>query len=186
MSGRERRPVLALLAVVGSLALPLSSSDAAEPRILRKEIVVEAPPAEVWHAWTTVEGAAFVSRASNIELRIGGPYEWFLDVADEEGKRGGAGSKVLAFLPQEMLAFDWTFPPAVPTLRRQGAKTQAVVLLDDLGDGRTRVRFAQHGWGEGEDWDAGWDYFDRAWGYVLERLKATLEGGADEPGTATR
>ncbi len=158
------------------LAVAASAPRAGEPRTLRKEVVVAAPIDAVWRAWTTAEGLRFVSEVSNVELRVGGPYEWFLDgEPDANGRRGGQGAKVLAFLPREMLAFDWTFPPAVPSLRSAGKKTQVVLLFDDLGDGRVRVRFAQHGWGEGEDWDAGYAYFDRAWSHVLERLKTTLE-----------
>ena len=156
------------------------------PRVLRKEVVVRAPLAEVWHALTTVEGAKFSSSESNIRLEIGGPYEWFLaGEADEEGVRGSEGSRVLAFLPGEMLAFDWTFPPEIPSLRLSRAKTQCVILLDDLGDEGVRVRLAQHGWQEGDDWDAGWDYFDVGWGAVLDRLKASLEGSASEGDEAT-
>ncbi len=44
----------------------------------------------------------------------------------------------------------------MPSLRGAGATTQVVVLLDDEGAGQVRVRLAQHGWGEGEDWDAGY------------------------------
>lgn len=173
-----------------ALALLASGAEDAgkeDVRILRKEIVVRAPLESVWHAWTTREGLEFISSQSNVELRIGGPYEWFLDnSADAQGKRGGQGARVLAFLPGEMLAFDWTFPPDVPSLRRSSSKTQVVVLLDDLGGGQVRVRLAQHGWGDGEDWDAGWAYFDRAWDLVLDRLKSRLEeqarGGAPTGG----
>jgi uncharacterized protein YndB with AHSA1/START domain len=163
---------IGLLAQSGGLA----GGEEPAPRILRKEVVVRAPLEQVWRCWTTEEGLGFVSGKSNVKLEIGGPYEWFLDgPADERGRRGGEGARVLAFLPREMLAFSWTFPPAVPELRLNDETTQVVLLFDDLGDGRVRLRFAQHGWGTGEAWDAGWDYFDRAWSYVLERLRAHLE-----------
>lgn len=155
----------------------MTTPAAGQERILRKDVIVRAPLASVWHAWTTADGLRFVSDSSRVELRVGGPYEWFLNgEPDGRDRRGGAGAQILAFLPMEMLAFDWTFPPAVPALRNADAKTQAVVLFDDLGDGTVRVRFAQHGWGEGDDWDAGYTYFDRAWTFVMDRLKKTLEG----------
>lgn len=144
-------------------------------RALRKEITIAAPIDEVWKVWTDADALTFLSARSNIELRIGGPYEWFLDLpADENGRRGGEGSRVLAFLPQEMLAFDWTFPPAVATLRSSQAKTQVVVRFDQDAAG-TRIRFAQIGWKDGEDWDAGYAYFDAAWDYVLTAMKGHLE-----------
>ncbi len=50
-----------------------SAVHAHETRILVKEVVVRAPLATVWNAWTTTEGLKFVSRKSNVELTIGGP-----------------------------------------------------------------------------------------------------------------
>jgi uncharacterized protein YndB with AHSA1/START domain len=150
--------------------------NAQEPRILVKEVVVHAPMAEVWNAWTTSDGLKFVSQLSNVELRIGGPYEWFLDgPADSNGRRGGEGSKMLAYLPNEMIAFSWTFPPDVAELRDAGETTQVVVLFDEEPDGGVRVRLNAHGWQEGEEWQRGWDYFDAAWSYVLDALKKRLE-----------
>ncbi len=145
-------------------------------RILRKEITIRAPLEKVWHAWTTVEGLAPVSKESRVELRVGGPYEWFLHLEpDENGLRGGQGSRVLAFLPGEMLAFDWTFPPSIPSLRGAGVKTQVVVQFDEPENGEVRIRFSQLGWGDGEDWDCGYAYFDEAWAWVLQQMKESLE-----------
>lgn len=148
----------------------------AEMSILTKEVSIRAPLDAVWDAWTTEEGLAFISPESNIELRLDGPYEWFLDgEPDNRGKRGGEGSHVLAFLPQKMLAFSWTFPPDVPELRSADERTQVVVLLDEDGEGRVHVSLYAHGWREGEPWQRGWAYFDRAWGLVLDRMKVHLE-----------
>jgi len=153
-----------------------SSAGGVSERILRKEIAIRAPLEKVWNAWTTVEGLAPVSKESRIELRVGGPYEWFLDLEpDENGLRGGEGSRVLAFLPGEMLAFDWTFPPSIPSLRVAGEKTQVVVQFDEPISGEVRIRFSQLGWGDGEDWDRGYAYFDEAWAWVLQRMKESLE-----------
>ena len=147
-----------------------------EERILRKEILIRAPLGAVWHAWTTEEGLSSVSQKSNVELKVGGSFELFLQLdPDERGRRGSEGSKILAFLPQEMLAFDWTFPPSIPSLRYSDKKTQVIIRLEDLGAGETRVRLAQMTWGQGEDWDAGYAYFDKGWGVVLELMKTDLE-----------
>ena len=166
---------LALLAAMSTVAADAVTADAnaAEPRILRKEVVVEASLDEVWAAWTTAEGLKFASPESRVELRVGGPYEWFLQLdPDEKGRRGGEGARILSFLPQQMLAFDWTFPPNIPSLRYSDARTQVVVLFDAVDDEHVRVRFAQHGWQDGADWDTGYAYFDEAWSWVLGQLEA--------------
>ena len=166
---------VAALGAVGAGGVQVSPAEAGNAgRILRKEIVVAASPEEVWHAWTTGAGiAGFFTAESKIELRLGGPYELYMGMTepDESGKRGSEGCKILSYVPHEMLSFEWNFSPATPTLRSAGAKTHVVLRFERLAGGRTRVRFAQLGWKEGEDWDKGYAYFDRAWTAVLNNLK---------------
>ncbi|HKQ46483.1 MAG TPA: SRPBCC domain-containing protein [Phycisphaerae bacterium] len=151
-------------------------SDATE-RILRKEVIVSATLDDVWKCWTTEEGiATFFSPESKIELKLGGAFDiYFKGPADETGKRGAEGAKILSYIPNEFLAFDWGFPPKVPGLRRTGAKTQVMIRFEDVGDGKVKVKFAQLGWKKGREWDEGFAYFDQAWSYVLNNLKEHFE-----------
>ena len=143
---------------------------------LEKEIAVKAPLEDVWRAWTTVEGLRFISRDSRIELRAGGPYEWFLDgEPDDYHQRGSQGSHVLAFIPCEMIAFSWTFPPDVPELRYADERTQVVVMFREDDDGMVHVQLRALGWKDGNDWRRGWAYFDQAWGAVLAALHQHFE-----------
>ena len=169
------------MAVLFLLAVGSAAADAEGARVLEKEVVVHAPAARVWQVWTTEEGLRFISSRSRVELREGGPYEWFLDLEpDENGRRGGEGARVLGFTPEEQLRFTWTFPPSVPGLRKAGATTVVTVRFRPNEDGSTTVRLVQSGWKTGAEWDAGFAYFDRAWGFVLERLRQTLEGTPPE------
>ena len=44
------------------------------PRVIEKEVIVPASLAEVWDAWTTVQGVAtFLGPKARIELAVGGP-----------------------------------------------------------------------------------------------------------------
>jgi uncharacterized protein YndB with AHSA1/START domain len=145
-------------------------------RVLHAEVVVRAPLPAVWHAWTTAEGLAFVSGVSNVELAIGGPYEWFLDSpADERGRRGSEGSRILAYLPHDLLVFSWTFPPETPGLRAAGETTVVVVRTEAIDTDHVRVRLDATGWQEGEEWEAGYAYFEAAWSAVLGVLREHLE-----------
>ncbi len=163
--------------LAGSLAL-MSHASLASERTLSKNITVNAPLAEVWHAWTTEEGLQFISGKSRVELMPGGAYEWFLDLEpDELGYRGGERSHLLAVLPEDVLVFNWTFPPPVPTLRASGAMTQVVVRFEAIDDDNTHVRLDVGGWQDGDDWDAGYAYFDRAWTSVLDALRAHFDAG---------
>jgi uncharacterized protein YndB with AHSA1/START domain len=145
---------------------------------IAKEVEVEAPLAEVWRVWTTAAGAEeFFAPRARVELEPGGAYELLFMPDNAPGSRGAEDLKVLSYLPMEMLSFDWSFPPSIPSLRGSGARTWVVVQLSDLGDGRTRVRLNQLGWHEGADWDRGFEYFQEAWDVVLGRLKQRFESG---------
>ncbi len=157
------------------------------PRVLSKEVTVPASLEEVWRCWTTSEGiASFFSPESNIELRVGGAYELYMSMAqpDASGKRGSEGCVVLSYVPREMLSFEWNFPPKVPALRVSGAKTHVVLRFTEVGDGQVKIKFDQLGWGEGEDWDQGYEYFDAAWDWVLGQLKRTFESKASAAAAA--
>jgi len=138
-------------------------------RILAKEIIISAPVAEVWRAWTTNDGVrSFFAPNTNIELTPGGPYEIYFNMDVPPGLRGSEGCKVLSFLPEKMLSFEWNAPPEFGLLR--GQLTRVVILFDTAGPDTTRLNFFHLGWGSGRGWDKVYEYFDRAWGFVLNSL----------------
>jgi uncharacterized protein YndB with AHSA1/START domain len=151
----------------------------AEPaRDLRKEVVVAAPAAEVYAAWTTSEGAqSFFAPRAQIELRVGGPYEIWFNPAGAPGERGAEGLHVLSFVPGEMVAFEWSAPPTIPELRKKGASTFVVVQVTPVDARRTRVVLHPLGWGTGADHDQAYAYFGKAWDVVLGRLRQRFADG---------
>ena len=146
-------------------------------RILEAEILVAAPIDQVWRAWTSAEGAeTFFAPRCRIDLRPGGKYEMLFDLDAAPGKQGGEGMIVLAAQPPRMLSFTWNAPPEFPGVRDQ--RTHVTVLLEAPGPARTRVTLRHDGWGEGAEWDAAYEYFERAWKrIVLPRLKYRFEKG---------
>ncbi len=145
---------------------------AASGRMLRKEVTVRASLDAVWHAWTTPEGiASFFAPESKIELKPGGAYELYIDNRPEtpEGSRGCEGCTVLSLVPRAMLSFTWNAPPTFPNLRFE--RTTVALLFQESGPEEIRVQLTHLGWGEGFEWDQAYDYFDRAWDWVLNNLK---------------
>ena len=145
-------------------------------KILRKETLVPAALAEVWNAWTTTEGAqTFFSSKAKVELAVGGAYEIYFLLDQPYGSRGSEDCRVLSYLPMEMLSFSWNAPLEFGELR--GRHTTVVLRFEEIKPGEVKVVFSQHGWGRGEDWDKLYDYFDRAWAYVLGNLKKRFVAG---------
>ena len=147
------------------------------------EIVVEASidrsPEELWPLWTSEEGLReWLVPNSNIELKIGGRYEWLFVPENDPGKQGGEGNKILSFLPHRMLSFTWNAPPTLPYTRHR--HTHVVVEFTADGDGGTLVRLTHLGWpseeaDDHEEWAKTLDYFRTAWVNVLGALERHCE-----------
>lgn len=143
-------------------------------RRIEKEIVVVAPRAEVWKAWSTNEGIRrFFGREGNVGVAPGDPYEIRFDPTDPQS--GTPGLRALASRPPSMLAFEWNAPPEWPSVR--AIPTWVVIELAEAGRQATLVRLTHLGWREGKDWDDVYAYFQRAWAVVLSRLARSFEGG---------
>lgn len=144
---------------------------AAAPAPFDAEVIVEASPAQVYQAFTTLEGVkTFFAPGGKIELRAGGPYEIYFMPEAPAGSRGADICTVVSFEANKRLSFTWNFPPSIPALRSAGALTQVTVGLSAEGK-RTRVKLRHDGWQEGADWEKGRAYFSHAWPVVLARLK---------------
>lgn len=145
-------------------------------RILPKEMVVPASLEEVWNAWTTTEGVkTFFSSEAEVELAVGGPYEIYFDLEKPYGLRGSEDCRVLSYLPMGMFSFEWNAPPEFGELR--GKHTVVVLQFEDVRPGQVKVVLSQLGWGRGKDWDKLYDYFDKAWSWVLGNLKKRFAAG---------
>jgi uncharacterized protein YndB with AHSA1/START domain len=145
-------------------------------KILVKEILVPAALDEVWSAWTTTEGVkTFFSSEAKVELAVGGPYEIYFLLDAPHGSKGSEGCQVLSYLPTQMLSFSWNAPPEFGELR--GQHTMVVLRFEEVESGKVKVVLWHHGWGRGEEWDKLYDYFDKAWSYVLGNLKKRFAAG---------
>jgi uncharacterized protein YndB with AHSA1/START domain len=145
-------------------------------QVLKLEIVLDAPVADVWKCWTTPAGIqSFFAPACNLDIRPDGAYEIFFFPENPAGARGADGQRVMAVEPQSLLSFTWNFPPLLMEIREQ----RTLVVLRFRQEGKqTRLSLSQMGWGEGPLWSRGFAYFEQAWGrVVLPRLKYSLEHG---------
>ena len=137
---------------------------------IEREIVVSAPRADVWKAWSSVEGAkTFFSESANIELRPGGAYEIYFDMSAPAGQRGGESNQVISFVPEEMLLFSWNAPPKFGPLRNE--HTYVLMRFEDAANGGTRVRLTHFGWRDGKEWNEIYNYFDKAWSWVIDNFR---------------
>lgn len=156
--------------------LVLASWCGAQERALDKEVLVPAPIAEVWAAWTTREGiTSFLAPDAEIEARVGGAFHVHFDPLAAPGAKGADDMRYMALQAPTMLSFDWNAPPHLAQARAQ--RTFVVVRLKDVDGKSTRVTLHHVGWGIGGEWEQTYLYFDRAWANVLGNLRKRFESG---------
>jgi uncharacterized protein YndB with AHSA1/START domain len=144
-------------------------------RPFTRQVHIDAPVDAVYAAWTDprvfveVYGAGRAALRANIELRIGGRYEWLWD-----GETGSNGCQVLSFIPNRLLSFSWNAPPDQPQSR--ALRTWVVVEFAARAGGGTDLTLTHLGFGSAPHWAETRDYFQTAWASVLARFKEVLEG----------
>jgi uncharacterized protein YndB with AHSA1/START domain len=157
-------------------------------RTIFLERTLDAMPGEAFRLWTSEEGIRkFFAPAARVEARVGGRYEIiFAPAKDPEGESHGTkGARILKFVPERELAFEWiTFagdellgynaPPYAPAAERNVRPLPTWVELTFAPvagkPGQTHLRFAHYGFGEGEKWEKSFHWFTRAWKGVLDEL----------------
>lgn len=184
--------LLPSLALAGTLAAvseaELMRGKHKTERTVDLEAIVNAPPADVFRLWTTAEGVKqFFAPAAQIDPRIGGEYTILFAPDEDPGgeSHGTRGARILKFVPQRELAFEWIpfvsraiagkeGPPLASAAERNESPLPTWVELkfDEVAGqpGKTHLRFAHYGFRAGEKWDASYHWFGRVWKAVLDQL----------------
>jgi len=139
------------------------------------ETRIKAPLDRVWLAWTESERVSrWFSPEANIEARVGGPFELFFDPEDHN-HMSTIGCVVTSLSEKEGLSFDWKGPDQFASLMNEPKPVTSVAVRFRVEGDATIVEVEHSGWGEGDDWIDAREWHLKAWGGVLESLKATLE-----------
>ena len=135
------------------------------------EVVVPAPRAEVWEAFSTSKGlSTWLWRDAVVDLRAGG--DW---LAKFPGGSTGGGT-IIAFVPEKSIEIAAMAPEQFPTVRRE--RTRAVFELKATQDGKaTIVHLSQTGWKSGEEWDKAYDYLASGNAELLNNLRQRFVSG---------
>jgi uncharacterized protein YndB with AHSA1/START domain len=148
----------------------------AAERAIEVDVVVKAPVAAVWKAWTTTGGIkTFFAPDANVALRVDGPFEIFMNPNALPGGKGADGMRVIGFQENKMLSFTWNAPPSLPEARKQ--RSIVILRFEPVGEQETRVTLHHVGWGSGGEWDKAFDYFSKAWPMVMANLQESFVKG---------
>ena len=147
-------------------------------RVLRHEGVVDAPVAEVWKAFTTTEGViSWMVPMAVVDFGIGGTLEASYSPDAVFPSTDNIKHEFLAYLPNEMIAMRVIqCPPGTPH-KEILEQLWSVITFEPVGEDRTRVAIAGVGYGEGEDYDAVYDFFDQGNAWTFAQLQKYFQEG---------
>lgn len=138
------------------------------------EVVVEAPVSEVWQDWTTEDGlTSFFAKEAEVDLKPGGAFRLYFAPSAPEGSRGNDTGEVLGWQTEKMLNVSWAMPPYMPEIRPHLTVLQFEFV--ELSKERTQIRLFHTGFGRGEEWEKGHQYFQKTWPEVLALYKDEAE-----------
>jgi len=158
-SARNGIVLMVLLAFIAPAAVAKDASKSKpskDDRVIERQILISAPLDDVWEAWTKPEIArAFLGGADRLTLKVGEPFLVRLPESSATAavrgrmKKSDFSSKLLSFLPERMLSFDWRCPPSMTP-----EPSVVVVEFLELAPKRVLVKITHHDFKTVADWSA--------------------------------
>jgi len=147
-------------------------------RVLQLSIVVPAPRAEVWRAFTTSAGyRTWATPLASVDLRIDGMIETNYDAAAKLGSADNIKNQITAYVPERLLVMRNVQAPAGFPGAGEFAKTAVVIELAEVTPQSTRVTLSGVGYGAGPVFDTLYRQFEWANAYSLAELKSRFVAG---------
>jgi uncharacterized protein YndB with AHSA1/START domain len=155
--------------------------DAGGARVLRHEVVVAAPVADAWAAFTSAEGwrswATPYATMSPSTLAFDAELVTSYNPNAAPGDETNIHHRMLSYIPERMLAFHTTRPPKGFPHPAELARIFSVVELEPLSARQTRVRLSMVGYGTGPGFDQIYGFFAKGNPWTLQKLAECFETG---------
>lgn len=134
--------------------------------------VVNAPPREVWNAWTTADGLkAWLAPHAEFELRLGGLMRTNYSESGSLGDDGTIENRILAFEPERMIAIQVSRAPAKFPFPNAVKNMWTVLYFSPDGQSRTNLRIVGMGFSDDPESAKMREFFKRGNEYTLSELQ---------------
>jgi uncharacterized protein YndB with AHSA1/START domain len=149
-------------------------------RVLRHEVVVSATPEQAYQAFSTAEGwrtwaVPFAVMAPS--FGVGAVLETSYNPAATPGDNRNIKNKILAYIPERMLAFQTVQAPTGFKRAELLPSIFTVAEFEPNADGSTRIRLSMLGYARGEAYDELYAFFSRGNAWSMTKLKQRFEVG---------
>ena len=145
---------------------------------LTQQIVVDGTLADVWKAFSTVEGVeSWMVPKASVDFRVGGKLRSTYDPAGDLDGPQAIEITFLSILPMRMISMKTTKFPAGSPFAEALRDAWSVFEFEELSGNRVLVRQTGLGYGKSDVARQARGWFEKANQGVLEKLRATLDQG---------
>jgi uncharacterized protein YndB with AHSA1/START domain len=114
--------------------------------------VADAPPAEVWKAFTTKEGiTSWMVNAGEVDLRVGGKMRTSYTKGSDLTGPDVIENTILSYDPERMLSFRITRAPEKFPFKKAAQHVWTVLYFEPVEGGKTRVTCRMLGYESDEE-----------------------------------
>jgi len=168
-----------------ALAQPLKSPNVVDTsfitgdgaRTLQESIVIDAPVAILWKAFTDAdEFKHWSSPVAAIDLRVGGSLEASYDPKHPLGDPDNIKHRIITFLPQRLVVFQNIQAPRELPNADLYQRTVIVLQYEPISATRTKVVLSVTGWAADAGSDRLYNFFRVDNAEALETMKRVYEG----------
>jgi len=145
--------------------------------ILAQHLIVEAPIARVWEAYTTSQGwMSWAAPLADVDLRIGGEIRTHYEAGAQIGDSGTNILRIVNYVPEKVLTLQAELSSRWPEVMKSDADNlMNVIVFEEVGSDRTRIRSFGVGYRVLPEYDELMEFFIPANEVLLRKLKAHLE-----------
>ena len=144
------------------------------------EVIIDAPLADVWNAFTQVEQITqWMVPKAELDFRIGGTLRTSYKPEGVLGDENTIEHTYLAYEHERMLAMKVTKCPANFPFKVEIGQMWSVIYFDPITPNRTNLRIVGVGYGTGGDWDRMRAFFEKGNEWELQQLQKFLAKQAD-------
>ncbi len=141
-------------------------------KILRLEVIVPESREKVWEYFSKEDKLKkWIAPVVFINLKNGGYILTNYDSTKSYDDPSSIKLGIINYLENEMMTFKVNLNEALPeSVRKQDQNLQEIIQLKDAGKNKTRIISSMIGWGDSEDWNKTYKFFEAGNIWTYEQL----------------
>jgi uncharacterized protein YndB with AHSA1/START domain len=146
-------------------------------RFLRFEITVNRTINETWKFIATEEGIKkWMAPVALLDLRIGGTLKTNYNETGKIDEKGTITLGIINYIPSEIITYKITLNELfAEKCRKEDKNLQHIIQLKSLGPTQTKIISTMAGWGQGNDWDEAYLFFEKGNTWTFQKLLTAIK-----------